>query len=166
MTESAPQPNPQEALRIHDKELAHLGALVVEASLRDSLQSVAAEHAEMTGVENPNIHGKGLFIGKGEVPMSDESVYRSVQEPAVEDLAASGVVRGARTAGAGQINTSGHATYWNNGEAGKSTPLGQGVIIEAPRSDAESGWVTADKVQGVYARDIDGHVKNILPDKK
>lgn len=163
MSEFAPQPHPNEALRIHDKELAHLGALVMEAAMRDDLGAAVEKHVQNTGVENPNVHGKGLFIGKGEVPMSNENVYRSVTEPAVEDLGASGVVRGARTAGMTQVNTSGHTTYWNNGETGKNTPLGQGMIIEAPRAEAETGWVTADKVTGIYAKDADGRVKNILP---
>lgn len=71
MSEFAPQPDPNEALRIHDKELGHLGALVTEAAFRSDLDTVAAD-----------------------------------------------------------------------------------------------GWVTADKVQGVYAQDIDGQVKNIIAPEK
>lgn len=77
------------------------------------------------------------------------------------DLATSGVVRGARTAGQ-QGKTTGHTTYWNAGETGKGSTLGQGFVIEAPMQSVQQGWVTADKVRGVYARDTDGQVKNLM----
>jgi hypothetical protein len=81
-------------------------------------------------------------------------------------LGDSGIVRGAKTAGAGKGITSGHTTYWNQGETGKGSTLGQGFVIEAPLDAAKEGWVTADQVTGIYTRDSDGSVKNILPTKR
>ncbi len=166
MSEFAPQPYPNEALRIQDKELAHLGALVVEASLRGDLEQVASEHVSQTSVENPNSFAPNtLRIGEQVVPESSDNVYRQVTEKGVEDLVLSGIVRGAKTAGK-PAKTSGHTTYWNAGETGKGSTLGQGFVIEAPRSAAEAGWVTANKVQGVYTKDSDGVVKNIIAPNK
>lgn len=163
MSEIAPQAHPNEALRIHDKEIAHLGALVTEAALRDDLEEVvASEHVERPGVQNPNDFAPNrLRIGEQLIPESSENIYRMVTEDGVEDLAETGIVRGAFTAGK-RAKTTGHTAYWNKGEDGKGSTLGQGFVIEAPQVAAEQGWITADKVTGVYTRDSDGHVKNII----
>lgn len=162
MSEFAPQPHPNESLRIQDKELAHLGALVIEAALRQDLEQVAAEHVERTGVENPNSHADNrLRVGQGAVAESSDGVYRQIDQNGILDLAESGIVRGAYTAGK-RSKTSGHTTYWTNGETGKSSSLGQGFVLKSGRSDAEAGWVTADKVTGIYTRDADGQVKNLI----
>ena len=95
------------------------------------------------------------------VQESSDSVYRQMDANGVNDLAESGIVRGAYTAGK-RSKTSGHTTYWNNGESGQASTIGQGFTIEAPRADAEAGWVTADKITGVYTRDRDGLAKNII----
>lgn len=163
MTEFAPQPNLSETQRIHDVELAHMGALVTEAAMRQDLAEVTADHQSRTGVSNPNDYAPNqLRIGAQVVPESDANVYRQVNESGVMDLGQSGIVRGAKTAGASSVKTNGHTTYWNRGETGKGSTLGQGFVIEAPLDTVAEGWVTADKVTGVYARDADGQVKNIV----
>ena len=68
--ESLPQPNPSEALRIHDPNIAHIGALIMEAAMREDLGQVAEQHIERTEVENPNknVDNKyrlGMGIGSG-----------------------------------------------------------------------------------------------------
>lgn len=152
----------QEDLRIHDRELAHLGALVMEAAMRPELPHVVQEHIRETGLVNPNSYAPNrLRVGKQVVPESNDKVYRQTTEVGVADLALSGVVRGAKTAGA-QSKTNGHTTYWNAGEDGMGSTLGQGFVIEAPLEVASQGWVTADKVTGVFAKDNDGIVKNII----
>jgi hypothetical protein len=166
MSEFAPNPDPNEALRIHDKELAHLGALVVEAAMRSDLEEVVTTHVVETGVENPNSYAPNMLrIGQQVVPESGDSIYRQINENGVMDLAESGIVRGAKTAGA-EAKTNGHTTYWNQGEAGKGSTLGQGLVIEAPVSEGAESWVTADKITGIYTKDSDGQVKNILPEHK
>jgi len=166
MSEIISRPQPIEASRIQDKDLAHLGALITAAAMREDLAGTVSQHKRDSGVGNPNSIGRGLFVGKGEVPMDDNKVYRSVTELAALDLAQSSVVRGAKLAGVEGSKTNGNTTYWSNGEAGKSTPLGQGVIIEASLQDAKDDWVSADKVVGVYARDSDGDIKNLIPDRE
>lgn len=152
-----------DAERIHDVQLAHLAARVVEAAMRGDLVEVAKAHIERTGVDNPNSYGKNDFrIGEPVVQERGDAVYRSVNERAIEDLGDSGIVRGAMSAGK-KANTSGHTTYWHRGEDDKGRTLGQGFVIEAPLEAAQNGWVTADEVTGIYARDNDGSVKNILP---
>jgi len=168
MSEFAPANNHNtidESERIHDIRLAHLAALVVEASMRDDLVEVAKAHVARTRVENPNSYAPNrMRIGEQVVPENDESVYRQIREEGIDDLAESGIVRGAKSAGK-RANTEGHTVYWNSGETGKGSTLGQGFVIEAPISAAQSGWVGADKVTGIYTRDSDGNVKNILPSK-
>ena len=165
MPEFAPQPDQNEVLRIHDKEIAHLGALVTEAAMRQDLGVAAQLHAETTGVVSPNSFAPNILrVGEQVVPESDGNVYRQVDANGVEDLAESGVVRGAYTAGK-RAKTSGHTTYWNAGETGKGSTLGQGFVVEAGASDAAAGWVRADQVKGVYAKDSDGLVKNIIVPK-
>src|SRR5690349_18503043 len=119
---SSPSPERREHTEpLTKEELRQLGHLVRVAMERDDLDEIVRQHEVETGVTNPNQHGKGLFIGQGDVPMDDASVYRSVDARAVHDLAESGVVRGAYTATEGtRANTSSHATFWNNGETGKS----------------------------------------------
>jgi hypothetical protein len=174
MPEFAPQPDHREmnvasdeSLRINNSELAHLGALVVEAALRKDLTDVAQQHVEQTGKQHTNTHTRGLFVGRGEIPMSGDNIYRSVNEKGVVDLAQSGVVRGQYTATEGlRSNTNGHhATFWSDGNPNTQHGIGQGFVIEASKADADAGWVTADKIQALYGRDSDGQVKNILPQK-
>ena len=166
MSEFAPQPAPQEALRIHDKELAHLGALVMEAAMREDLSSVTEAHVRQTGLENPNNvpseQSKGFNLASSEISMSSDSVYRQVHAAAVEDLATSGVVRNRGTAEGSNHARWGDQVFWNSGQDGKKTGLGNRLVIEADKPTARSEWVTADKVSAVYARYIDGEVKNII----
>lgn len=169
MSEFAPPPQELrdvDAERVHNVRLAHLAALVVETSMRGGdLVAVAQAHVSRTGVEYPNSYAPNkLRIGAQVVPERSDSVYRQVTERAVDDLAQSGVVRGAKTA-LGEGKTSGDTVYWNRGEDGKGSTLGQGFVIEAPVDAAANGWVTADQVRGIYARDDDGIVKNVLPDQ-
>jgi|GEM_PF-1974447 len=149
----------------NDAELLALGTKCLEAAQRDDLEAVAADHALMTGKDNPNAHSPGLFVGEGEVPMSADSVYRSVDVRAIHDLAESGVVRGAYTATGGErAQTSGHTTFWNDGNPDKKASFkGKGpYIIEAPKAAAEAGWVTADKVTAIHTKNPAGEVVDML----
>lgn len=150
--------------RIEDPELARLGAQLVDASMRGDLGDVVAQHVDATGVQNPNAVGRSGFFVAGEVPMSNDNVYRQVGAEAIKDLATSGVVRNGVTAGSVQRRW-GNRVFWHPGESGKKIATGGRMVIAADRAAAETGWVPADKVTGVYARDIDGSVKNILPSK-
>lgn len=144
------------------EELRTLGHLCLVAMRRDDLDTVAEQHTEMTGVANPNKHGKGLFVGEGDVPMSSDNVYRQVHREAIEDMAEAGVVRGLYTATNGErAQTESHATYWNDGADERKMSLGGRYVIEASKDAAEQGWVKASDVKGIYARDADGELHDI-----
>ncbi|HWB39134.1 MAG TPA: hypothetical protein VG604_02715 [Candidatus Saccharimonadales bacterium] len=146
-------------------QLLGLGTKCLEASQRDDLEAVAAAHAEKTGKDNPNSHRTGFFTGEGELPMSADSVYRSVDVRGIEDLAESGVVRGAYTATDGErAQTSGHTTYWNPGNPDKKHPFKKegAFIIEAPKEAADAGWVTADKVTAIHTKNEAGEIVDLL----
>lgn len=174
MSEIDPFMKPQEAQvmneRIQDRELAYLGALVMEAAMRDDLNDVVEQHTAMTGEGNPNSvpadGTAGLIIGSAEVPMTSDNVYRQVHDRAIEDLAKSGIVRNPVTAGLKDGTRWGHRVFWNVGEDGKNAQLGGRVVIEADKNAARNSWVTADKVNGIYAKDSDGTVKNIIAPNK
>ncbi len=113
-----------DAERVHNVRLAHLAALVVEASMRGDLVAVAQTHVNRTGVAFPNSYAPNrLRVGEQVVVENGNSVYRQVTERAIDDLAESGVVRGAKTA-LGEGKTSGDTVYWNQGEDGKGSTLG------------------------------------------
>lgn len=127
------------------------------------LGGVAEQHVARTGVENPNSVGAGFFVAGGEVPMSDNSVYRQVGTEAVEDLANSGVVRNGATAQGESHPRWGDRVFWHSGDSSKMMTAGGRAVIEADKAAADAGWVTAKDVKGVYARDSDGTVKNLIP---
>lgn len=155
----APQPTPEirsQPERFTKEELARLGHLARLAIERDDLDAVVDAHIELTGKQNPNQHGKGFFVGEGDVPMSADNVYRQVHASAIEDLAETGVVRGQYTATNGEhAQTSSHATYWHDGKEGTNVSLGGRFVIEASKEAAETGWVKASDVRGIYARSVD-----------
>lgn len=142
-------------------QLGHVCRLAME---RDDLDEVARQHEEITGTTNPNKLANGLFIGEGQVPMSNDNVYRSVDRRAIDDFVVRGLVAGAKTATNGERgNTSGHATFWNKGIEGKNMKLNTDAhfIIEASRDAAEKGWVKATDVRGIYAKDSSGELQDI-----
>lgn len=150
--------------RINDVELARLGAMAVEASMRSDLILAGEQQAAVAGCDNPNSVGREAFlVGAGEVPMSEANVYRQVGIEAVEDLGKSGVVRNGATAQGEKHRRWGDKVFWHPGVNQKSISTGGRVILEADKATAQSRWVTADKVKGIYARDSDGIVKNIIP---
>ena len=127
----------------------------------------AEEQAARTGVENPNSHSKGLFIGDPEdgVPMHENSAYRTVDIRAIVDLIDTGVVRGAYTATGGERSqTESHTAHWSDGEEGRHHRFKSdgAFTIEAPKEALDAGWVTADKVTGIYTRGKDGRLVNLL----
>ncbi len=165
MSEQFPQSEQQKGAetRINDIEMAHLGGLTVQAGFREDLGAVSDQHVVSTGVENPNSIGSGFFVAGGEISMSDESVYRQVGMDAVEDLAMSGIVRNRHTAQGEQSHRWGDKVFWHAGDSDKMMHTGGRAVIEADKAAAEAGWITADKVTGIYVKDSDGVIKNILP---
>ncbi|MBQ3309620.1 hypothetical protein IJG78_03000 [Candidatus Saccharibacteria bacterium] len=117
---------------------------------------------------NPNVHGKGLFFKSGNLPMSDDSVYRHVGTAAITDLMAMGFVRNAREA-AGALDKPGKngfgtvdaSVYWYNGNSRVHEKAD--LVIEANKSAAESGYVTKDNVRGIWVTDKDtGQPVNLI----
>ncbi len=160
----AEQLNQSHSERINNVELAHLGALMVEAGRRSDLGAIGEQHVAATGLENPNSVGETAFaVGNPDVPMTNDNVYRQAGVEALEDLAASGIVRNGATAQGTQHRRWGHRVFWHPGEEGKALATGGRTVIEADKQTAGSGWVTADKVRGAYVQDSDGRVKNIIP---
>lgn len=125
--------------RINDPNLAHMGALIVEAARQDLTPKVH-EHVSVTGLENPNSVGKGLFF-------SACGVVRSSPNPGKQE----------------KLKRWEDRVFWNEGNDGSYMQLGGRFVIEAPLGAVQNGWVTATDVTGVYAQDSDGHVKNIVP---
>ncbi len=131
------------------EELRVIGDEVINASQLIDFKRVVDQHVAATGVENPNSVRPGLFVGKPEVgvPLSGDNAYRSIDRRALEDLAATGVVRGSFTATDGErANTKSHTAYWSLGKEGSTHGFATPghAILEVPREHAESGWVTAD----------------------
>lgn len=139
----------------------------LRAARDKNLVACAEEQTVRTGVENPNSHSKGLFIGDPEdgVPMHENSAYRTVDVRAIVDLIDSGVVRGAYTATGGERSqTESHTTHWSDGEEGRHHRFKSdgAFTIEAPKEVLDAGWVTVDKVTGIYTRGQDGRLVNLL----
>src|SRR4051812_22720062 len=82
-----------------DEQLYALGDLCLQAAVELDLESVTAAHIAMTGRDNPNEIAREFFVpGQAGPVMSADHAYRSVDVRAIEDLAESGIVRGAFTA--------------------------------------------------------------------
>lgn len=140
-------------LRLPDNELIELTAEWGDVEIN---QETLREATEKNG--NPNIHGKGLFFGSGNLPMSDDSIYRHVGSSAVVDLMIQGFVRNKREAadaldipGKRGFGTVGAGVYWNDGDSGKREKAD--LVIQAKKAAAERGYVTKDDVQGIWVTD-------------
>ena len=150
------------------EELDDIGGDLIRTIRREDLLNSVTEHKERTGVDNPNSHSRGLFFGEGPtdgVAMSEQNAYRSVDVRAIVDLIDSGVVRGAYTASGGEhAQTEGHTTHWSDGVEGirHSFKAEGAFVIEASRDALDQGWVTADKLVGVWTRDQSGNTRNLL----
>ena len=140
-------------LRLPDNELIELTAEWGDVEIN---QETLREATEKNG--NPNVHGKGLFFGSGNLPMSDDSVYRHVGSSAVVDLMIQGFVRNKREAadaldipGKRGFGTEGAGVYWYDGDSQKREKAD--LVIQASKAAAERGYVTKDDVQGIWVTD-------------
>ena len=140
-------------LRLPDNELIELTAEWGDVEIN---QEALKEATEKNG--NPNIHGKGLFFGGGNLPMSDDSVYRHVGSSAIVDLMIQGFVRNKREAadaldipGKRGFGTGGAGVYWYDGDSQKREKAD--LVIQASKAAAERGYVTKDDVQGIWVTD-------------
>ena len=140
-------------LRLPDDELIELTAEWGDVEIN---QEVLKEATEKNG--NPNIHVKGLFFGGGNLPMSNDSVYRHVGSSAVVDLMIQGFVRNKREAadaldipGKRGFGTEGAGVYWHDGDSQKREKAD--LVIQASKAAAERGYVTKDDVQGIWVTD-------------
>ena len=140
-------------LRLPDNELIELTAEWGDVEIN---QEALREATEKNG--NPNIHGKGLFFSSGNLPMSDDSVYRHVGSSAVVDLMIQGFVRNKREAanaldmpGKSGFGTVGAGVYWYDGNSQKREKAD--LVIQASKAAAERGYVTKDDVQGIWVTD-------------
>jgi len=158
-----------EALRqpIDRVELIELGHQVLESVATLDLDDAVRQEIDLSGVMNPNQISDGIFLSgiKGKVPMRDRHVYRSVDRRAVDDLIATGIVRGAYTATDGaRSSTAGHSTFWSKGrsDVGHQFASPGHFIFETPIENTEKGWVKGNALTGIYAKDKDGVIHNIL----
>lgn len=140
-------------LRLPDNELIELTAEWGDVEIN---QEVLKEATKKNG--NPNIHGKGLFFGSGNLPMSNDSVYRHVGSSAIVDLMIQGFVRNKREAadaldilGKRGFGTEGAGVYWYDGDSQKREKAD--LVIQASKAAAERGYVTKDDVQGIWVTD-------------
>ena len=140
-------------LRLPDNELIELTAEWGDVEIN---QEVLKEATEKNG--NPNIHGKGLFFGSGNLPMSNDSVYRHVGSSAIVDLMIQGFVRNKREAagaldipGKRGFGTEGAGVYWYDGDSQKREKAD--LVMQASKAAAERGYVTKDDIQGIWVTD-------------
>lgn len=140
-------------LRLSDDELIELTAKWGDVEIN---QEALREATERNG--NPNMHSKGLFFSSGNLPMSDDSVYRHVGSSAIADLMMQGFVRNKREAanaldvpGKGGFGTIGSGVYWYDGNSQKRETAD--LVIQATKAAAERGYVTKDDVQGIWVTD-------------
>lgn len=140
-------------LRLPDDELIGLTSEWGDVEIEQGNLQAATERNG-----NPNVCGKGLFFASGNLPMSDDSVYRHVGSSAVVDLMIQGFVRNKREAagaldipGKQGFGTEGPGVYWNNGESGKREKAD--LVIQASKAATERGYVTKDDVQGIWVTD-------------
>lgn len=142
-----------ERLRLPDDELIELTAEWNDVEIdQENLRAATEKNG------NPNSHGKGLFFESGNLPMSDDSVYRHVGSSAVVDLMIQGFVRNKREAagaldipGKRGFGTEGSKVYWYDGESGKREKAD--LVIQASKAAAERGYVTKDDIQGIWVTD-------------
>ncbi len=140
-------------LRLPDNELIELTAEWGDVEID---QAALREATERNG--NPNIHGKGMFFGSGNLPMSNDSVYRHVGSSAIADLMVQGFVRNKREAadaldipGKRGFGTEGAGVYWYDGDSEKREKAD--LVIQASKAAAERGYVTKDDIQGIWVTD-------------
>ena len=140
-------------LRLPDDELIELTAEWGDVEIN---QEALMEATEKNG--NPNVYSKGLFFGSGNLPMSDDSVYRHVGSSAIADLMIQGFVRNKREAadaldmpGKRGFGTVGAGVYWYDGDSQKREKAD--LVIQASKAAAERGYVTKDDIQGIWVTD-------------
>lgn len=92
-----------------EEELRELG----DACLARTIDtSTIDEHSAL--MENPNSFSGNSMFAAGEIPTEDGKVYRQVHLEAIEDLAATGIVRNGATAAGGESQRWGHRVFWNS----------------------------------------------------
>ena len=144
-----------------EAELMALGELCMPENIEADLGQVASSHAQL--LAQPNSATAPSMFAEGDIATSEGFAYRQVGREAIEDLAASGVVRNGATAQGEEHRRWGHRVFWHAGQEGRAVNTGGRFIIEAPMDAVQSGWVTADKVSANFAQRPEGEVKNILP---
>ncbi len=140
-------------LRLSDSELIELTSGWNDVKInQDALNEATRKNG------NPNIHGRGLFLSSGNLPMDDDSVYRHVGSSAISDLMIQGFVRNKREAadaldipGKSGFGTQGAGVYWNDGDSRKREKAD--LVIQASKAAAERGYVTKDDIQGIWVTD-------------
>lgn len=142
-----------ERLRLPDDELIELTAEWGDVEIDEE---ALREATEKNG--NPNSHGGGIFFSSGNLPMSDDSIYRHVGTSAIVDLMIKGFVRNKREAAnaLGMPNKRGFGTigptvYWYDGNSQKRDTAD--LVIQASKEAADRGYVTKDDVQGIWVTD-------------
>lgn len=140
-------------LQLSDNELIELTAEWGDVEIN---QEALQEAMKRNG--NPNVHGNGLFFSSGNLPMSDDSVYRHVGTSAISDLMIQGFVRNKREAanaldkpGKRGFGTIGAGVYWDDGNSQKRVKAD--LVIQASKTAAERGYVTKNDVQGIWVTD-------------
>lgn len=158
-----------EQLRLHEtrpplteSKLLALGQLCLT---NQAETSTLEDHTELS--PNPNTLGQfAVPFGSGDIPTEPGKLYRQVGIEAVEDLATSDIVRNGATARGEEHKRWGHKVFWSEGQEGVHISTGGRAVIVVPKSAAEEGWVTSDKVEAIYTKTPAGKLINLLSRSK
>lgn len=142
-----------EKLRLTDEELIKLTAEWQNVEINEEALDQATKQNG-----NPNRYSPGFSFDSYNLPMDNDSVYRTVGTSAISDLMIMGFVRNKReaegalgVAGKAGYGTSGVTVYWHEGVDGKKAK--GDLVIQASKAAASEGYVTKDGVQGIWITD-------------
>ncbi|MDB5177691.1 MAG: hypothetical protein JWO61_74 [Candidatus Saccharibacteria bacterium] len=140
-----------------EEELRELG----DACLATTVDaSVLGEHSIL--LKNPNDFKGSSMFANGEIPTEEDKVYRQVHIEAVEDLAATGIVRNGATASGSESQRWGHRVFWNSGKVGTAVNTGGRAVIVASKEAAAKGWVTTPDIHAIHVKTPEGKLIDIL----
>lgn len=164
MTDSLPlHHSPQETSSDLEAEtLCELASALQESTQRKDLEDVVKEHVTRTAVVNPNSAEGSFLFSTGDIETHEGMIYRQVDAKAIVDLIESGVVRNRGTAEGENAARWGDRVFWHNGRDGAAINTGGRFVIVAPKSAAQSTWVTVDKLAGVYTTAQSGEIVDLL----
>lgn len=144
------------------KEALYLAALALADLVHSDPDDAVVNYHIHHFTPNPNEINNSRLLDSGELSTKTGYVYRPLSIDGLTDLIEGKIVRNEFSARAHTPRSSHNAVYWIEGSNDGYINVREQLVIVTKTEEIKNGWITPDKLTGIYTAAPNGLIENLL----